>query len=372
MILSFAVRHCLSSAAIVNLLELVNALAGKVVFGATKAVLKKLFAKEVLSLTYHFYCSFCYSYVNSFQVLTADHESCSNCNRDCSVKDLSQGNFFITSDLTSEMRTLLENENISKHLSYKRTREQNPSHINDIYDGTVYQELSKEGGPLQNSSNLSYIINSDGVPVFTSSKYSLWPIYIMINELPPKLRFQNLILAGVWFGKCEPKMEMFLSKFVDQTKALAEEGVFWKQGEDIVHITFFAICCCVDAPARAAMQNHIRFNGYYGCSLCYHPGKLVDRTVKYPIDVCNYNDRTNDELLQDMVQAVEDGRNVRGVKGPSAFVNLLHFPICWGFPPCFMHCLLLGVVRQVAELWFSSSPENEYYIGAPRKIDACK
>ena len=109
------------------------------------------------------------------------------------------------------------------------------------------------------------------------------------------------------------------------------------------------------------MQNTIHLNSYYGCALCYHPGKLVKR--KYPIDVCNYNDRTNDEMLQDMVQAVEDGWTVRGVKGPSTFVNkLLPFPICWGFPPDFMHCLLLGVAQQVAELWLSSPLENEYYI----------
>ena len=116
------------------------------------------------------------------------------------------------------------------------------------------------------------------------------------------------------------------------------------------------------------MQNTIHFNGYYGCALCYHPAKFVNRVVKYPIDACDYNDRTNDETLQDMVQAVEDGRTVRGVKGPSAFVKLLPCPICWGFPPDFMHCLLLGVAQQVAELWLSSPLENEYYIESPRKL----
>ena len=122
----------------------------------------------------------------------------------------------------------------------KFTREQSPSHINDIYDGSVYQEMSGEGQSLQNSSNFSYIINSDGVlfSLHLHCKYSLWPILITIHELPPKLPFQNLILAGVWFGKCEPKMEMLLNVFVDEAKVLAEEGRVWRQGEEIVHSKF--------------------------------------------------------------------------------------------------------------------------------------
>lgn len=32
----------------------------------------------------------------------------------------------------------------------------------------------------------------------------------MINEFPPHLRNKHLLLAGVWFGKSEPKMELFL------------------------------------------------------------------------------------------------------------------------------------------------------------------
>ena len=53
----------------------------------------------------------------------------------------------------------------------------------------------------------------------------------MINELPPKLRFNNLILAGVWFGNVEPKMEVFLEKFVVEANKLLEEeeGVRWKR-----------------------------------------------------------------------------------------------------------------------------------------------
>ncbi|XP_063970048.1 uncharacterized protein LOC135157631 [Lytechinus pictus] len=365
MILSFAMRHCLSSVALLHLFELFNAIFDRIIFSSTKGILKKIFGKESLQLSFHFYCSFCFSYVQLFQPDNDPILPCPTCNEDCFVRDLTQSNFFITADLTSQIRTLLEKKDIARNLSYRHTRQRTPGNIEDIYDGSFYKEMSAEGKPLNNNHNLSYIINSDGLPVFKSSKYSLWPIYLMINELPPKMRMQNLILAGVWFGKTEPKMEMFLNKFVDEAKLLSTEGVLWSQEDRLVQTKLFALCCCVDAPARASMQNTVRFNGYFGCGLCFHPGKLVDRTVKYPIDVCDYEDRKDSDMLEDMIQARQEGRNVRGVKGPSAFINLEYFPISWGFPADFMHCLLLGVVRQIAELWFSSAG-LPYYIGSPR------
>ena len=55
--------------------------------------------------------------------------------------------------------------------------------ICDIYDGAVYQEQMASGF-LSNQSNISFILNTDGVPVFCSSSFSFWPIYLIINELP--------------------------------------------------------------------------------------------------------------------------------------------------------------------------------------------
>ena len=157
-------------------------------------------------------------------------------------------------------------------------------------------------------------------------------------------------------------MEIFLNKFTECAKYIAEKGFTWRWGEETVRRKMFGICCCADAPATAFMQNTIRFNGYRGWSLCYHPGKAVQRVVTYHIYVCNYEDRTYEEVLEDMLQSVEEERPIRGIEGPSPLINLPHFPICWGFPPDFMHCLLLGVARILAKLWFASSAANPFYI----------
>ncbi|KAH8032352.1 hypothetical protein HPB51_024129 [Rhipicephalus microplus] len=68
-----------------------------------------------------------------------------------------------------------------------------------------------------------------------------------------------------------------------------------------------------------------------------------------------------------MAKAAEAGRPVQGAKGITPLINLQHFNIIWGFTPDYMHCVLLGVARQMTEDWLSNVGE-EYYIGAPQTV----
>ena len=66
-----------------------------------------------------------------------------------------------------------------------------PTCITDIYDGLEYAQHAKRGGFLcksTNPANLSFLLNTDGVPVFKSSSTSFWPIFLVINELPTPAR----------------------------------------------------------------------------------------------------------------------------------------------------------------------------------------
>ena len=75
-----------------------------------------------------------------------------------------------------------------------RTREKRTSDtstLRDIYDGTEYCQLSKRGGflcPTTNPANISFVLNTDGVSLFKSSETSIWPIFLVINELPASIR----------------------------------------------------------------------------------------------------------------------------------------------------------------------------------------
>ena len=58
----------------------------------------------------------------------------------------------------------------------------------DIYGGEIYQDLVKSGF-LQNPHNLTLVFNTDGIPVFRSSSFSFWPLHLIINELPFRMRY---------------------------------------------------------------------------------------------------------------------------------------------------------------------------------------
>ena len=63
--------------------------------------------------------------------------------------------------------------------------------ITDIIDGKNYQRLCEAGQFLTNPSNISFIFNTDGAPLYSSSCISLWPVFLAINELPSPERYSN-------------------------------------------------------------------------------------------------------------------------------------------------------------------------------------
>ena len=73
-------------------------------------------------------------------------------------------------------------------LQYPFSRARDGTSIKDIQDGTVIKNLMKPGGFLSVPEHLGLIINTDGVQTFNASKHSIWPIYLMVSNLPPDVR----------------------------------------------------------------------------------------------------------------------------------------------------------------------------------------
>ena len=59
-----------------------------------------------------------------------------------------------------------------------------PGTICDIQNGKKYREMSE----FTSKGNLTLVVNTDGVQLFKSSSVSMWPIWIIINELPVSMR----------------------------------------------------------------------------------------------------------------------------------------------------------------------------------------
>lgn len=129
----------------------------------------------------------------------------------------------------------------------------NDDSVGDIYDGALYRQ-QWDSGFLKDYRNISFIYNTDGVPIFKSSKYSLWPLFLAINELPYSEQFcrdNNMLLAGVWFGPNKPFMLTFLKPFHTIFHQLETNGVdiLILNGEEIT-VRAILLCGTCDLPAR--------------------------------------------------------------------------------------------------------------------------
>ena len=117
----------------------------------------------------------------------------------------------------------------------------------------------------------------------------------------------------------------------------------------------------------------MQYNGHYGCGYCCHPGERTQKgsgTVQiYPLKSLFAN-RTHHTTLQHAEQATASAKPVQGVKGASLLSLLPNFDIIRSFVPDYMHCVLLGVVRQFINIWTDSSNNSKpYYIKNTATID---
>ncbi|KAL1467495.1 hypothetical protein MTO96_042135, partial [Rhipicephalus appendiculatus] len=235
--------------------------------------------------------------------------------------------------------------------------------LTDITDGKLYKNHMKEASWC----DLTVTFNVDGARTFKCSKSSLWPIQCVVNELPLTLRWSNMLLCGLYFGKGHPKMGPFLDLFIENVNKV---GVIkWECNGLKLSSKVSVVCCCVDAPARAAVLNMKQFNGYYGCSFCHHKGVYFSGSLKYPLSKDGHmpEPRTDATFRKDMEVSLESGEPSHGIKGFSPLARLPGFDLVWSVCPDYMHNVLEGVAKQLAEIWFGS-PGSPSYIGQPENI----
>ena len=165
--------------------------------------------------------------------------------------------------------------------------------LQDLYDGSEYRRHKEF---LSSTNNISFMLNTDGAQLFSSSTISLWPIWLVINELPPQVRFskKNVILAGIWFSRDKPTMTTYLAPVIAEINKLTSQGIQYYSSIIIMSVIIVIIIlsgfsvktadgvdrivrarlllCSVDLPARALVLNMKQFNGEYGCCYCKDKG----------------------------------------------------------------------------------------------------
>ena len=235
----------------------------------------------------------------------------------------------------------------------------------------MYRTLSAPGGPLseQFPFNVSFTWNTDGVPIFKSSKFSIWPFYLSINELPYKhrTRKENLRFCGLWFGESKPVMSLFSKPLMTSLKSLETEGIEITTENGKCISKGFLLCGTADLPAKSLVMNCNQFNGSFSCMKCLDPGKTF-RTVKcgsvhvFPFDVANpeIQSRTKNEgCVPDVMEALQQRKTFNGIKGPSFLMALKAYDFVKGTAD--MHGVLLGISKLLINLWIGSSNSREKF-----------
>ena len=145
--------------------------------------------------------------------------------------------------------------------------------------------LSHQARFFSHREHLGLILNTDGIPLFKSSKSSAWPVFFEIANLPPTLRFRhdNVLIAGLWVGRHKPDMDILLSSIMKKVDLLNAIGFQMKSPEGDKTVRVRPLFGLFDLVAKAPVLNMKQFNGQYGCPTCLHPGEILGRGARiYP------------------------------------------------------------------------------------------
>lgn len=288
MIIKYSLTHSISLTGITDLFKLINCIFAEPILRETRYLIDKLFYPKSCAKL-HAICSKCGAYSGTFN-RQDDYLKCKACKTEIDVKNYHQKDFFITMDASSQILKLIESN--PEYYDYiMNEREHEKGLIKDIFDGKRYRDFRNSLSESDKHQYVTVTFNTDGAPLFKSSTQSIWPIFLMVNELPFDVKSKELILAGLWFGKDKPNMNAFLNPFVEDLNKMSHKGIKCILKGLETKIKVFPLVCCVDSVARAPMQEFVQFNGSYGCGHCLHPGKWVKNnsnnswsgSIKYPL-----------------------------------------------------------------------------------------
>lgn len=251
-------------------------------------------------------------------------------------------------------------------------REQEESIIGDVWDGSALRPLRAKGRFFSTQNNLALSMSTDGVPLFKSSPISLWPVYLIILNLPAKIRMnaENILLAGLWVGPTKPPMNLLLGPIMKSFRQLRTLGMAIKTATGLKTFRTKLVLGIFDLPAKAAALCAKQFNGEFGCSVCLHPGKRLTNGARVYLPDIVYPDRTHAEILSAAREAQRTNLAVTGIRKRSPLADNLD--LVASVPVDYMHAVLEGVVRWLTQSWFNSTRHGQpQYIGRDvSEIDA--
>ena len=360
LIMTFANRHKITGKALSDLLSLISLHCPSDIQTECLQNLHKFkqFFDDSSSPLLHKYCSACFMGV----------ESTDNQCKTCEANVLMEGStsYFIEVPIEAQLKRLFAKEDFKEKLMFRFNRHKKcHDSVEDIYDGEAYQKLTTCNGPLSDPRNISLMWNTDGIPIFKSSKFSVWPFYCVINELNfvERTKQENMIFAGLWFGDSKPSMLTFLEPLCDTLNKIERDGISvpFAGAQEPFICKAFTIAGTCDLPAKALVLNTVQYNGQFGCQKCEQPGQTVKTGERGHVHAFPFQKtdpkgppRTHKGFVDNAKMAYDSNSIVRGVKGPTFLSRLKSYDLVLGTGIDYMHSVLLGAMRLLMFLWFST------------------
>ena len=193
---------------------------------------------------------------------------------------------------------------------------------------------------------IQLVLNIDGAPVFKSSKYSVWPIWAQLYNLPPKLRgaFSNLSLLEMWHGKTKPDFSELLPRIVFELESLFDAQL---EIAGLGVINFWIRSIVADMPATACILCMNQFNGYSSCPHCYIKGFSQNRRMLFSARKPFVLREESDFKACGKI-AKESNIIQYGVKTATPLGKIIILP--WNCPIDPMHQIFLGTGKTLSKL----------------------
>lgn len=200
---------------------------------------------------------------------------------------------------------------------------------------------------IQKLDTLEISLNIDGLPLFKSSKLTLWPVLCALHLNP--LRVFPVTLTA---GPSKPTDLKFLTETVTEVEDLLKNGICG------LKVVLRSVVC--DAPAKAMVKGTKLCSGYNGCDKCTQKGTWVDGRVTYPA-IQDVILRTNDTFRTEMASREMEGQAV------SPFLQL-PIDMIKQFPIDYMHQACLGVMRKLIVEWVRGQRKNRMSAGQIKEV----
>lgn len=366
---AFSTRHNLSWTALSDLAVLVNTILGQDSLPTTKYLLRKKVADQYKFIpVVHMSCPNCKNYLGKKRNFgTEKHTVCQNCMITCSLDTKYKKSHFITMPAAAQIIPILEQNIKNDNFMGGPPETINGTDIKDVHDAECYRNLKAEMG---NSNYITLTLSTDGAVVHKSTKEkSLWPLQLFINEINLENRFkrENIICSAFAYGQT-PEMTVFMKELIEELNQVNRSGgipVKNKQNQTM-YFKMAVTCVTTDTVAKAYVAKKTPFNSHSGCPYCNHFGTIIpgSKSIKYCFND-NKPNRTHAESKESMMLSMITGKNENGYNGVSPLLALdTWFDIIWQIVIDKMHCIDLGVVKKIFDIWLNSSNRNEpYYIG---------